>query len=286
MRNIFGAVLSGVAAIVFVGNALAEGTPLDRMISPVSNPVNFEDPRIQSNLRPIFVYHKLDDRFVTGGGDAKIYALQARFAVTDDLAIIATKDGYIDLNPDDVVAKDEGIADIAAGLKYAAWRNEDSSALLSVGLRYEFPLGDEEVLQGQGDGMINPFLSYAAAFDGWNFMAGTGARLRRDDSDSSFWDADLHVDFPVGSFYPLMELNFVHVISAGDRLPIPDEGFDFFNLGSSDADGKTMVTGAVGTRYRFCDNLDFGIAYQFPVTQGAGSRLNEWRVTTDLIYSF
>jgi hypothetical protein len=287
MRRIFVPLVVGLAVGSLADNAVAERTtPLEKMIAPVSNPVNFEDPRIESNLRPIFIYHEIDKDFVTGGGDVQLYALQARFALTDDIALIATKDGYIDANFHQVVPSDSGLANIAAGLKYAAWRNEDSSQMASVGLRYEIPLGDEEVLQGNGDGMINPFISYAGAFENLNVIAGLGTRVRLDNDDSSFLDADLHIDYPMCDFFPLLEVNLVHVLSAGNRLPIADEGFDLFNFGSSEADGKTVVTGSVGGRYRISDSLDFGAAYQFPLTQGEGSNLTKWRVTTDLIYNF
>ena len=52
----------------------ANATPLDQIASPVSNPVNFEDPRIESNVKPLFAYHKIDRDFITDGGDVRIYA--------------------------------------------------------------------------------------------------------------------------------------------------------------------------------------------------------------------
>jgi hypothetical protein len=44
-------------------------------IAPVTNPIFFEDPVIRSEIRPIFVYHTIDNNFLTGGGHATLYAL-------------------------------------------------------------------------------------------------------------------------------------------------------------------------------------------------------------------
>ncbi|MFN8392355.1 MAG: hypothetical protein U0136_18825 [Bdellovibrionota bacterium] len=262
----------------------AAAAPLDEMISPVSHPVTFEDPRHSTELRPIFAYHQIDDSFVTGGGSAQVYALQARFKFTDDLSFIATKDGLVVLKLDDVVDDDEGIADVGAGLKYSVYRTD--SQIVSLGLRYELPVGKEKIFQGQGDGALNPFVSAAAAVGDFNLMAGTGLRIAMDNSDSSFWDLDFHADYKLGSFYPLVELSVIHPYQGGDRLPIADEGEDFFNFGASQSAGTNLVAMGVGARYRIADNIDIGAVYQFPLDRGEGSRILDWRITTDLIYRF
>ena len=140
-------VACGLFAAGNLGPTEVSAAPLDEMISPVSHPVTFEDPRHSTELRPIFAYHEIDDSFVTGGGNAQVYALQARLKLTDDLSLIATKDGLVVLNPNGVVPDDEGFADVAAGLKYSVYRTE--SEIVTVGLRYEIPIGKEEIFQGR-----------------------------------------------------------------------------------------------------------------------------------------
>ncbi len=61
-------------------------------ISPMTNPVYFEDPRQLSEVRAIFLDHKLP----LGLGSAQVYALQVRARITERLSVIATKDGFID----------------------------------------------------------------------------------------------------------------------------------------------------------------------------------------------
>src|SRR5690606_35137991 len=113
----------------------------DKAISPVTNPLFFEDPRITSEIRPIFIWHNIDNSFLTGGGDVQVYAAQLRWAVTDRLSIIATKDGYIDFNPSGTLAHESGFADLAAGVKYALIDDEEAQFILTPGLKLEIPTG-------------------------------------------------------------------------------------------------------------------------------------------------
>lgn len=256
---------------------------LNDIAAPITDPTNFEDPRPYTEVRPIYIYHRIDDDFVNGGGAAQVYAVQLRYAINDRWGIIATKDGYVDLNSDKVLRDEQGWADLSAGFKYAFYRDDYSRDIATVGFRYEAPVGEEEVFQGQGDGAFNPFLSAATGLGPINLMAGTGFRIAADDQDSSFYDFDLHADTKIGPVHPLVELNVISVVDAGSRLPIADEGEDFFNFGASGSDGKTLVSAAVGARVDLTDSLTFGAAFQVPLTNGAGSNILEYRVTTDLI---
>ena len=288
-RKILGLLAIGILTVAGATVALADR--LDQMVSPITSPTTFEDPRSLSELRLIYVRHNFEDDFVTLGGNVQIYALQARFAINDRLSIIATKDGYVDFNPDATLPKDEGWANIGGGVKYAFYKDDEAGQIASAALRYEFASGDEEVLQGNGDGLIHPSVSAAFALDDTvTLMASTDARIAVDGDDSSFWHFDLHLDkrfeTSAGSFYPLAELNVIQVIDGGRRLPITDEGVEFFDLGASGAEDKTIVIGGIGLRYRACDSVDLGVAFQVPLTDGSGSRAIENRLTADVIWHF
>jgi hypothetical protein len=66
-------------------------------ISPMTNPVFFEDPRTLSEVRFIFAHHHIPT--LAGGAipasDIQVFAAQFRIALSDDLSIIGTKDGYV-----------------------------------------------------------------------------------------------------------------------------------------------------------------------------------------------
>ena len=117
-------------------------------------------------------------------------------------------------------------------------------------------------------------------------MAGSGMRLAIDGDDSSLWDLDLHADYKLGDFYPTFELGLIKPFSNGGRLPIADEGQDFFNLGATNAAGRTIITASIGARYRVTDDLDLGVAYQVPLDSSSGSQIIDWRLTADLIFRF
>ena len=92
--------------------AWAEDDPFLDMISPITDPTNFEDPRSQSDVRPIYAYHIIPKSFARetlnsigapplNGGYVNVAAIQLRIAINDRWSIIATKDGTINVNFDD-----------------------------------------------------------------------------------------------------------------------------------------------------------------------------------------
>lgn len=256
---------------------------LDDMISPVSMPTVNEDPRLDTELRPMYMYTRISDHFVTNGGNYSVVAAQARFKLTDYLAIIATKDGYIFLNPDEVVDDADGWANLAFGLKGVFYKDDDAAFIFSGGLRYEAASGNNDVLQGKGKGLLNPFLSVAKGFDDFHAQMYTGANLALAVDDTSSYDVALHFDYRLfEKLYPLFEFNWRYGLRGGGRLPIDQEGWDLVNLGSTDAGGESVATVALGARYRVTDTVDVGAVGEFPVT--SRNDILDWRVTTDLIW--
>ncbi len=280
-----------ILAALMLAPATSFADRVDQMVSPGFSPVTFEDPRSISEARFLFVNHNIDDKFVTGGGDAQVYALQLRYAISDRLSIIATKDGFVDFNPSTTLPKKTGLADLEAGLKYVFFQDREAGKVASVQLRYLIPTGDEKVLQGQGDGEIHPSVSSAIAItDEITFTAGTGLRIPMTGNDSFFWDADAQLDYRVdtcyGAWYPLIGASLIHVVDAGNRLPIADEGQDFFNLGASQSSGENMVLGAAGIKFRPVDNIDLGSTFQFPFDPQTGTRIITSRWMFDVSYRF
>src|SRR5437763_15018262 len=113
-------VLLAIATLALAAEAAAPPTNdwQSRAISPVVNPIFFESPLIQSEVRPLFAYHRFDKGLLGVNVDARVYAVQLRYAVNDRLAIIATKDGYMEIDPQVRGAKTQhGWHDIAAGVQ-------------------------------------------------------------------------------------------------------------------------------------------------------------------------
>jgi len=290
-RTIYGMALG--LAVLWSAEAMAGEDPFAGFISPVSNPVNFEDPRPTTEIRPIYAYHHIAQDFPTNGGDAHVVAAQLRLALTDRIGFIATKDGYTWVRPGAKgAAPVEGYADLAFGLKGVLYRDPDQHTLATFGFRYEAPSGNKDVFQGQGSGQLNPFLSGLWGTDRAHLMAYTGPRISIDGADSSYWDTSVHGDYRFENFFPLLEVNWIQVTQSGRRLPVNQEGFDFYNLGATGAKGTGVVTMAMGGRWRALDDiklfdgrvgvLDLGTAYEFPLS--SRKDIFDWRITTDLIF--
>jgi hypothetical protein len=261
-----------------------QGTPpcFDDFISPMSNPVFFEDPRTVSELRPMFVHHNIPAG--AGGGHANVIALQIRAAITERLSLIATKDGFI-MSTNDVV--DDGWADVSLGLKYGLIQDVENQRLLSAGLTFELPVGTPRALQGNGDGEFNLFLTGGLEFlERWHFLSATGFRLPTDTSaENQVWYWSGHIDRKFGErFYGLVEMNWYHYMSNGNAGIPGIGGGDFFNLGSPGIAGDDMATVAFGTKFKPSANTELGVAYEIPMTSREDLMRN--RTTVDFILRF
>jgi len=264
-------------------------TCYDDFISPMTNPVYFEDPRQLTEARGIFLNHKLPVfNQVPGGlpgGRIQVYAIQLRARITENLSVIAVKDGFI-VSQSDVV--DDGWADLSAGLKYSLYRDAAKGRMLSVGGRYEAPTGQARALQGNGDGVFDFFLSGGARIgNSAHWLTGSGFIFPSDSNqENQMWYWSNHLDTRLGAsrFYAFTELNWYNFLKSGNAFPLPIEGGDLFNLGSVDIAGNNIVTNAFGLKFKPNRNLETGAAWEFPLTERRGVLDN--RLSIDLILRY
>jgi len=270
---------------------------LDNTISPVANPIYFEDPNITSEIRPVYMYHMLPDTFdyagghVPLGGQVQVMAAQIRYAITDRLAIIATKDGYIQFQPDHTLTHRYGWGDLAAGLKYALVDDPDNQLLVTPGLTVTVPTGSTDVWQGHGSGDENVFVSAEKGFDKFHIIGNAGVIIPNDFSQNT---AQLHyslqLDYHVCQYFiPFFALNGYTILSDGNQkllgaVPLNTEGYDLINFGSTQASGTTQLTVGGGFRTRLVKNVDVGVAYEAGVVDPVG--IFDSRVTADFIWRF
>jgi len=297
-----GAVVLVLAAAT--AGAIGADSPnwLDTTISPVANPIYFEDAKITSEVRPIYMYHFLPDTFdfyggsVPLGGVVQVMAVQARYAVTDRLAIIATKDGYVQFQPDHTLAHKYGWADLAAGLKYALMDDRDHELLVTPGLTVTVPTGSTDVWQGHGSGEENIFVSAEKGFDRpyldkFHVLANVGFRVPNDFSQNTAqFHYSLQLDYYVHQYFiPFFALNGDTVLSNGSQkllgsVPLNTEGYDLINFGSTQAAGATQLTVGGGFRSRIVKDVDIGAAYEAGIVDPVG--IFDSRVTVDVIWRF
>ena len=273
---------------------------------PISNPTLFDLALPQTQVHAFYMHHKFPDMIdIIGGGqapfggDLNIYAIQLEYALNDRFSIVATKDGYIDLNPDATFNPDDGFANLAAGLKYAFIYKPEIQYVMSGSAVVELPTGDSEVFQGRGDGSLNLSVQNAKLWDRWQFASSLGVQIPFDDSFATISWASAHLSYEVNPwFIPLIELNWFHVLSDGDGTAFYEnqggataptvatfEGADLINWGAATSGGSDYVTAAIGFRSRLSERMDIGFAYEIPLTDDSENITDE-RFTLDLVWTF
>jgi len=302
-----GTVHAGVTAPEIVEPVMTDdGDWLADLRRPITNPTLFDLAVPSTNIRPIFAYHALPDSVNTTlgnlpvGGAVQVYALQLEYALSERLSIVATKDGWVDFNPDATLADESGFANLGGGLKYAFLLDPVERYALSGSLTFEFPTGNSDVFQGAGDGAVNLILSGVKMIDDWQFAGGGGVTIPFSGQQATNGFLSAHASYEVTPwFIPLVELNWFSVISAGDgrQAFVPQagglvpviaefEGSDFFNLGAGNADrNRHLVTAAIGFRSKITDSIQTGIAYEIPLTDEENSVI-ESRLTVDMTWRF
>lgn len=254
-------------------------------IAPVTNPVFFESPVIQSEVRPVVMMHRADPGLLGVRTDVRLYAVQLRYAFTEKLAFIATKDGYVEIDPAGPAHLD-GWADLAAGLKYEFFRDDERQVVVTPGFTFELPTGNSEVFQGNGKGEANLFVSAMKGWDRLHLTGLFGGRIPMDwGKETASVRGSVQLDYWVGRwFIPFVSLNAFTVVSSADGLPFNSEGFDLINFGSSNASGRTQGAVGAGFRSRLLPSLDLGVGYEFGVF--ASNSLFKDRWTFDVCWRF
>lgn len=260
----------------------------DDFISPMTNPVFFEDPRTLTEARFIFFNHWLPESL--GGSDARLIAMQVRAALTDRLSIVAAKDGYIMSDAKGPLAGvfDDGWADVSLGLKYNLLVDPCCGRIVSVGVAYELPVGSRDALQGNGDGEFNIYITAGQRIGcDSHWLSASGFRLPVDDNaETTVWYWSNHLDHYLGhGVYAFGEANWYHWLAAGDVAAFNGiEGVDVINLGGTGVAGNDIVTGALGLKLKPCCNREIGVAYETHLTDRRG--VFEDRLTVDLILRY
>lgn len=252
-------------------------------ISPMSNPVYFEDPRTLSEARMIFANHALPNSL--GGGSVQLYAMQLRAALTENLSFIATKDGFfISESP----LLNDGFADVNAGLKYNLFKDYETQTMVSAGFTYEIPLGSPAALQGRGTGEFNFFVNGGKQIgEYWHALTAFGVRAPTDNNvqnQSLYWSSHLDRQLGDSGLYLFTECNWYHWMSSANYFPAQVEGLDLFNLGSTNVTGNNIVTGAYGLKYKPNPKTEIGVVYEIPYT--ARRDIIQDRLMVDLIIRY
>lgn len=274
---------------------------------PIVAPYLFEDPFITTNAVPYFMWHDFPEDSVFDGGALYAAAVQLRVALTDRVAIIATKDGYVwNRNGNPLLEDSQGFLNLAAGVKVALWQDRDAGRIVSGILRIEVPTGSSDQYQGHGNGMALPSIAGAFRTGPVRWIGDVGAQIPfdgRELSSSLFYHLYANVD--AGPVRPFVQISGIRWIESGDgSLPIrlksggtldldtvqgvlgtgPFEGADVVNLGSKQVDNLDLITAALGVHVPLAEHVTFSIAYERPITEPKG--IFQQRITSALVLEF
>ena len=297
-RTVFGV----IAGLGFLSAGWAQAPA--SWCNPVSNPVYNDTAFLRGEISLVHAYQALPNQVSTVGGKAALdgdlnaFAVQAEVPVSDCLSLVAIKSLYLDFNPDQTLSKESGFIDLAAGLKLALVSQENYACTLRTTV--EFPTGDDDVFQGNGEGNVSPALLFTWLNGNVGVNAAAGAVVPFNDAEESAVGY-----MSVGAAYrfterlsTMLEVNWYRVLQEGDgdknfdnQLPglarvIDFEGGDLVNFGASNAESHAdQVTAALGLRYQVLDNANLGVAYEIPVTPEE-TGVMDYRVTTNLSLTF
>lgn len=295
--------VGATSALIHAGQPVAETAPsidgFANVISPISNPTLSDLPLPQTNIHAMFIHQKLPSKVNLGGagvdlgGDLNLIAVQLEYALNERFSIVATKDGYIDFNPDNTLTQEEGFANLAAGVKCAFIYDPAEQFALAGSAILELPTGNRDVFQGYGDGAVNLQAHALKLKNNWQFSGSAGLHIPLDgDAESLTAFTSGHVSYRLTErFIPLVEVNLYHTFSDGDGSETPIsatdfEGGDLINLGSANAyANRDIVTAALGFRYILSDSVNIGAGYEIPLTDDSDN-LMESRITFDIVWTF
>lgn len=262
--------------------AAATQTEEQRFVHPVTGPYFHEDSFVTTDLRLWYAYHEFDDKPLDGHAD--VAAAQIRIALTDELQLVAYKDGYTWINSK-AIGNSDGWNDIAAGVKWNFihdWKDQFHAA---VGAGYQLPWGESKVLGNKEE--LRLWASANKGFDKLhlggtiNYFFGTGgAEGPAGKGDHLSWH--LHADYYLcKAFSPVVELNGYHVTRNHDKA-LPIQGADVTNLGGTLSD--VIITGAIGGEFRVAKNVALRAAWEKDLV--GHQNIFDWRVTASAVFSF
>lgn len=251
-------------------------------VRPVSAPYFNEDSYITSDLRAWYLTHSFYGD--TLGGSVSVAALQVRLGLTENLQLVAYKDGYTKF--DNTLNDEEGWNDIGAGLKWAFYQNWEKQLHVAAGIGYEFALGDDNALQDTTE--LRLWVSVNKAFKKHHFGATLNYQYAGDTSEGALGNADLliahlHYDYELTDWLSLVtEINGYFVLDGGAGA-VPFSGVDAVSVaGGEDED---TITGAIGVELRPFDfPLAIRGAYETELTDNVSLFGHRW--TFSAVYTF
>lgn len=258
---------------------------------PIMSPFLFEDPFITTGIYPYYTWHQFPKGSALDGGDVHAVAVQARVAITDRLAFIATKDGFVIEDPGSpLLDAQNGFLNLAGGFKYALVDMPERNFIMTPAARIEWSTGSRDVFEGESGGIFIPSVSAAWGVGDLHLIGGLGGHVPfAGDKYSHHIFYHLYADYSVAErFQPFVQVSGIHYVDSGSggrviRLKNGAdvnietvgqvlgldgfEGVDLHNIGGNDVAGNDIVTLSVGTHVPITKRVSFSVGYERPITR-------------------
>ena len=268
---------------VLFGDSGPAPAPEERFVRPLTAPYFHEDSFVTSDLRAWYLQHHFYGDTV--GGEAEVFALQVRLALTESLQLVAYKDGYTEFD-DTALGSPDGWNDVGAGLKWAFVQDWENQFHAAAGIGYEFALGDDEILQDSNE--LRLWLSANKGFDRLHLGATANYIVADDNGENARGNADLvtlhlHADYRVNDWFsPVLEVNGYFVTDEGPGTT-DFSGVDAVSLGGGG--DEDTITGALGAEFRpFGEELGLRAAYETELSDSTSLFGHRW--TLSAVYEF
>lgn len=269
----------------------------DYFSSPVTNPFFFQDPRSLTEIRPFFIWqHTPTSNPVWNGGNNFDYGVRGNVAFTPHISLVWSRLGFTTISPrggTPEIQSHSGFSEILLGPQITFIRSESSGTVAAIGLTFDIPAGSSNVLQNTGHLMLDPYFTIAQNFGknpygSFNFMNTTGYTFRTDNTRTEAFYSSFHLDYEIAKrFFPMIELNWRHYTRNGGARALNFEGSDLANFGSQNISGSNELTLALGGRVKINTYMWWGLGLEFNVlSNGDGRHLDQFRLTTDLIFRY
>lgn len=267
----------------------------DQFATPISNPFLAEDPRALTEIRPIFIYQNVPSPQPNfQGGNVFFFGGRASIALSERLSFTVNKLGAVAIGAKNKNFSDNefGFAELWFGPKFTFYRDPQASTILAAGAIFQLPSGPAKVFQDTGNFSIAPYLSAGKTlwefreFGSFNGLMTAGYAFAGNRERSEYFYASAHLDFDVRNnhrLYPVLEMNWFQYTRSGTTQKVSGEGQDLFNFGSR-SNGASLVTGAVGGRYKITEAAQIGAAFELPLF--GNKDVFQYRFTMDVIFRY
>ena len=284
----------------------------DGFHKPIVQPFLFEDPFITTGISTYFIYHEFPRTSIFQEGHLYTVAVQARLAITDRLAFIATKDGIVWNRPEtqlggvNILDNTTGFFNISGGFKYALFQDKEKRYIVTPAIRVEVPTGSHDTFQGRGSGLFIPSVAGAFGIDRFTAQADIGAQISMGDRQSDSLFMHFYGAYELfEQLVPFLQISGIAWLDGGDgelqvrlkgggRVDLQTataltgvgsfEGADVFNLGSKGVAGKSQWTISAGLHIPIGKHLTLSAAYERPFTNHKG--VTKQRMTSNITLEF